>query len=149
VLFVELWADTGSLPGNDYELELLLSPAVPNCATGDYFEDNDSSATAALVVAGAASGLSVCPSDDDFYAINLSPLDDISIELFFEDSEGDIDLRLYNPLGNVVASSLSGTDHEDLSHTALMPGIWIIRVNLFADSGLFTGNSYGVEVELN
>jgi hypothetical protein len=149
VLWVELWQDDGSVPGNDYELGLLLSPAVPNCATGDYFEDNDTSATAAPVIPGAASGLSVCPSDDDFYAINLSALDEITIDLFFEDAEGDIDLRLYNPFGNVVANSSTGTDDENLTHTVLIPGVWIIRVYLFSDSGLFTGNSYGVQVEVN
>jgi len=146
---VELWLDSGPVPGNDYDLGLQLTPAMPNCTTGDYFEDNDSSATAAPVVAGAASGLSICPGDDDFYAINLSPLDEITIDLFFDDAEGDIDLKLYNPLGNLVASSLSGTDDESLTHTALIPGFWLIRVELFADAGLFPGNSYDVQVGIN
>ena len=146
---IVVFEDDGSSPGNDYEMELLLESAVPNCAAGDFFEPNDSPLAAFPVIEGTASGLSACPGNEDYFAINVNSGDEINVDISFSDAEGDIDLRLYSPTGSLAAWSISSTDDESLSHTVGLGGWWLIRVNLWSDAGPAVGNSYDIELELD
>lgn len=147
VLRATLFSDSGTSPGNDYSLELRVTGATPEC-TEDEFEPNDTSATAPPLWPGSYPGLSLCPGDDDFYAIGLVVEDRVTVSLSFAHAEGDIDLTLLGPSGAVVASSASSTDDESLTYVAAQSGLYRIRARLFGDTGSQPGNSYAMSVSL-
>lgn len=135
-----------------------VAPATCNQTTGhcqggtmcqdDNFEDNDTAAAATSVGAGSQPTLGACPMDDDFYALNLSAGDAVTIDLTFQHGEGNIDVELLNPSGTVVGSGRSRTDNEQITFTAAASGAHIIRVFLTADSGPRLGNPYGMSIAL-
>ena len=142
---VLLSSDSGS-PGNSYDLDLLQTSLEPNCSAGDYFEPNDSFATASPLIDGAVSALSVCSTgDEDYYEFPLFTGETLELSLAFDHGEGDIDLELLDSSGTVVASSFSSTDDEFLSYAVPSSGNYVIRVVLTLDTGALTGNSYEIE----
>lgn len=88
-------------------------------ATGlqdDEFEPNDEFETAAAITAPFESdSLETGPEDADFFAVDLARGDGIDVSVAFEHDDGDVDLVLYDPRRNVVASSLSITNDESAS----------------------------------
>jgi len=89
----------GGAPGFvDYGLEWTQSPNVCN----DMFEPNDTCPTTAYQLqrptssTSSFSGLAVC-NDDDFYAIDLFPRDDITVTSEFDRTDGTIEMTLFGP----------------------------------------------------
>jgi hypothetical protein len=143
---VFLYADAGSVPGNSYDLNLVVLPAP---CLDDSYEDNDSLAAASSVSGGLISGLRVCSSDDDYFSFTVTTGDTVTADLIFSDAEGDIDLRLYDDSNVLIASSLTASDNESVgSWLSLESGTWKVRANLFLDAGAYLGNSYSFDLAL-
>ena len=124
------------------------TPPPPTCSD-DAYEENDSDSTAAPIGAGTVAALQSCEDDEDYFAINLAAGTALQLDATFSDAEGDIDLRLYDPAGAYVGSSLSVTDNESIGpYSTASSGDWIVRVNLYLDAGSSPGNGYSLSVGL-
>jgi len=95
--------------------------------TEDQFEPNNTRATARLIDSGFYSALYA--GDDDWYATDLQPYQDLIVQLYFMQTQGDLQLQVYNPAGALVASSMGTTNTEQLEvSTGSGGGRWTIRV---------------------
>ncbi len=145
LLHVALAADTLPVFGVPYTLEMVLDTVVPSCANGDANEDDDTSGTATSVRSYWANGLSACPSDDDWYAIE-SLGGTVTVDATFTHAEGNIDLHLFNSSLAPLASATSTTNNESLSGGSAA-GIYYLQVTLASDLGSLTGNTYELEID--
>lgn len=107
--------------------ENTLSLSAPN---DDWMEDNDNYFNASWVTPNYYSNLKIIESDEDWFQLTLNPGDLIDIYIYFNHSEGDIDLELYDPLMPTISrfGSYSVTNDENIIFIADMPGDWRIRV---------------------
>jgi hypothetical protein len=106
-------------------------------------EPNDEIATAAVIVPGTYPGLAICPAGDrDFYRFEVAANADVVVEITFDNraGAGDLDLRLYGPLGAVVASSAGFGDVERIERSLAMEN----RL----DEGEYTAEVYGATVQV-
>jgi hypothetical protein len=123
-----------------------ISPDTSICPD-DSYEDNDTDTTASTgITTGSYTGLRICPSDDDYYAVAVGAGQAITVDLFFSDAEGDIDLEIIDPSGTSVAYSDSVTDDEHASYTSTSGGTYLVYVYLWADSGTSIGNGYDMDI---
>lgn len=77
-----------------------------NC---DAFEPNDTLVTPAAITPGVLQA-AICPDADvDFYSFSLLGNTNLTITLAFDNESSDLNLRLYNEAGAVVAAAV-GTD---------------------------------------
>ncbi|MCK5802944.1 MAG: PPC domain-containing protein, partial [Lentisphaeria bacterium] len=86
----------------------------------DTYEDNDSAANAYRLSQTANTtvdypGLSVCSGDEDWFALPVPAGHSIRVQIFFSDSAGDVDMKLYDsPTGSYIDSSGSTSDGEEV-----------------------------------
>jgi len=126
----------------DYELFVRLS--TPHVCPEDLYEQNDDLAGAAPVTgSGAPLSAQLCPGDEDFFSIALEQRDALAVLLDFTHGSGDLDLQLLGPTGNVVASSASTDDDEQVSLVVQQAGVYTLRV--FSPSPV-TENAYALTV---
>ena len=123
--------------GNEYDLTwAALTAAELNeiNAGDDNYEDNDTDGEAYPLTADDSRlsnllgfGLQF---DDDWYAITVG--DDnfgLFVECLFDDSEGDIDLEIYDDFGTPIVRRDSVTDNEVIDIDTRIPGgVYFIRV---------------------
>ncbi|MBN2359435.1 MAG: PPC domain-containing protein [Deltaproteobacteria bacterium] len=113
--------------GNTYQLQLTITPATPTCRD-DALEENDTIATAAALTPGQVAA-QICPNDDDYYSFNLNVGDTVSAQISFTAANGDLDLQLLDPSGQVVDSSTTATGNtETVDHVAVIAGRFALRV---------------------
>jgi hypothetical protein len=148
VLRVWLYRDQGATPGNTYRLRITKTsappppPPPPMCAA-DRLEENDAQSAARAVAAPVTeAGLTLCTGDDDFYAVTLTPGDQLGVTLTFTHAEGDVDLRLLSSTGANLASSVTTQDRESLTYTAFTPETVAVRAYLYRDQGSTPGTTY-------
>lgn len=117
---------------NRYDLMIV---APENALPEDRFESNDSLATATnlRVVNGLSvhNGLTIHDSEDrDFIRFEISDngTDEHWVQADFSHSSGDIDMRLLDRDGKVIATSAGVTDREFISLQGLRAGIYIVEV---------------------
>jgi len=86
----------------------------------DFYEDNDSSGTATDITALEDSLLSesmgfATQEDSDFYLVTL-PVNSITlhVDVLFEHSLGNIDVKVYDSVPSEIAAAVSTTDNESL-----------------------------------
>ncbi len=145
VLSVVLGTDAGE-PGVAYTLDTSVTPTAAVCDT-DAFEENDTLETPAALAPGTYDA-TVCRNDRDFYAVALGAGDTLTLELLFEDDDGDIDVVLYNPAGVQVAVSAGSTDEERIVYTAAAAGTYVIGTYvLFTDAGVPSEYIMDLEIE--
>ena len=139
------YAGDDTLPGNSYELEFGLGEFCT-----DEHEDNDTLDSAVALGAGAYPGLNSCPNDADYYRFNLGANEIIQVDALFSHGLGDIDLRLYDPTGALVASSASNSDDERIVYTTLASGTYAVYVGLdpYAADDATPGNFYELVLTL-
>jgi len=129
--------DPFSDPGNTYALEISAT------CVSDAFEPNDSLETAAPVsLPFSEAALTVCPEEQDYFSLQLTAGGTVQIDASFSTAEGNIDIRLFDPEGGVVAQSTSETDAEKISYTAATTGSHTLQVELLPDPLTAPGNSY-------
>jgi hypothetical protein len=143
---VTLYQDMGTMPGNPYTMEIIITPATPQMCTADALEENDSRGAAATITPGQRTGLNTCTGDDDFYAITLAANDQVSAAASFNNGEGDIDMELLDSAGTVLDSAGTTANTENVSATVPSAGTYYVRVFLFGDAGSTTGNTYTLDV---
>ena len=79
-------------------------------------------------------------ADDDWYEINITPgFENLQVDLQFAHADGDIDLQVYDALGNLVGSAASATDNEFLNINLASSGTHYLRVYGFNGD---TNNTY-------
>lgn len=129
-----------------YTLGITLTVVTPSCVD-DSYEPNDSAETAAALSGDIDDG-QICSGDDDYYAVSLSAGETFVADLLFDHADGDLDMRLINPAGAIVASSTTATDNEGISYAARLAGTFILRVYGFngAENSYMLGSSINAEL---
>lgn len=140
-LRVFLYSDAGSTLGNDYGLDVSISGAPPNQCIADSFEPNDDIVAAPVITMGSYQNLGSC-GDDDYYRVDLTAGDTITIDALFSHAEGDIDLALLDTQGNVALTSETTSDDETIAAVINVTGTFTILVYLYQDNGSVPGNDY-------
>ena len=111
----------------------------------DEYEDNDTPETATVVDNCYYIGGMACPNDPDYYLTTFTDVgQEITVNLYFSHTLGDIDLYLLDPNLNLVAGSTSYDDDESLTWTAQQAGNYIVWVEPFDVPP--EGNGYGREI---
>ena len=78
-------------------------------------------------------------SDDDWYEIFIgAPYLRVMVDCTFTDADGNIDLSLYNPFLQLVTTSSSTTNNENIDIIVPSPGYYKLRI--FGDNSMNTYN---------
>ena len=106
--------------------------------TDDSYEHNEYPTKAATISAGTHSSLYL--RDDDWYKISLSSGDDITVSLAFSDSNGDVDLELYNPSLSFLDGSYGVGDSEEVSATSVSSSgdYYILVYGYYCDTNTYS-----------
>ena len=131
--------DEGIFPGNVYGL--ILEGASSVCID-DVFEPNDSPTSALGVDNGDFWNQTICPTDDDWYALDLGQLEELMINVGYDASEGNVDAFLLDPAMDVVAEGTSVDDDELFFFTVQEQGTYLLRITLQQEAGSLAGNIY-------
>ncbi len=104
-----------------------VSEVTNPCNTpDDLLEENDDCASAFPIDAGGSYALRVAKTDPDMYSFSLAPGATVDADIFFWDTEGDVDLFLYEASESACGTGTTGpwlargytiTDNEELSFT--------------------------------
>ncbi len=148
-ILVTLYQDMGSMPGNPYQLQVIITQGQPQTCPADSFEENDTRATAKTISTGNHTNLNTCTGDDDYYQITLAANDQIDATASFTNGEGDIDLELLDGSGTVLDSSSTSNNSENVSFTVVTAGTYYLHVLLYADAGSTLGNTYSLNVSVS
>ena len=143
---VLLTSDLGLTPGNIYVLDIALG--VASC-TPDSAEPNDDAGSASFLGLGTLTGLSACPSNDDWYGFTVGAGQQVDVTATFDHGEGNINMTLRDASGGVLDSASSGTDNESITYMPAGPMDLLLQVDLFTDSGLLPGNTYELTLALS
>ena len=105
----------------------------------DQYENNDTLETATTTV--AQTSYDGNQFDDDWFAIE-PPADKLRLQiaLIFTSADGDIDMELYNALGEVIFQSTSRSDGESMDLAVSLSQTYYIRI--FGDTDGNKGNKY-------
>eukprot|EP00056_Hartaetosiga_gracilis_P010041 m.147588 g.147588 ORF g.147588 m.147588 type:complete len:842 (-) comp13242_c1_seq18:180-2705(-) len=109
---------------------------VDTCPDEDSYEVNNDAASATVVSVSAISDklLHLCPKDIDVYKINVcNPGHQLLVNIYFDDSDGDLDFYLYNSNLDIIDSSTSATNNEEVS-VASSGSIHYVNVVGYTDS---------------
>ena len=144
-VLVDLVADVGVDLGADYSMlvgfEELICPS-------DSFEPNNSDLAPWRVLPGSIN-LQGCPSDEDWFTVWVEPGEELSIEIVFDETEGDLDLTVYDPaLVLAGASQTPGSPVEEVTLTAAMLGAYWVQIEPRADEGVDPGVEYERNVSI-
>ncbi|GAI80726.1 unnamed protein product [marine sediment metagenome] len=67
----------------------------------DPMEDNDDYGNAWGIIPNYYPNLMIIESDEDWFKLYLNPGDTIDVYIFFNNSEGDLNLELYDPFDSI------------------------------------------------
>ena len=125
--------------------DAMQADAIPAAAC-DFGEENDSRPMAFALDQISDQSAGICDEGDrDFYSIYVDDQAELTFEILFmqDGARGDLDMRLLDVDGNIVARSLSTDADERLVCPGTMPpcpqldgGPYFIEVFGFADSTL-------------
>jgi len=94
----------------------------------DGFEPNGDSSVATSISEGSYQSLEICANDADWYAIDATAGQTISINVQFSHAAGDLDMTLYDSSVTQVATAQSSDDNETLSVEAGSSGTHYLKV---------------------
>ncbi len=93
------------------------------------------------------SGLHICkPGPEDWFALDLLQGDQVTVEIFFTNSDGDIDMYMYDPTGGTVDSSTTTGNTEVVTFStgsAPADGRYYVRVYMYTSN---KDNAYDLKV---
>ena len=128
-----------------------IGTACASC-NADAFEPNNTAdfAFTIMTLNGTTfenNSLTLCQPDEDFFRYQASAGQNILINLSFQHAQGDLDLEVFSPTGNLVATGWTTTDNERAVINNTLPGDYIIRVFGY-DYGRVYGdsNTYGLRL---
>ncbi|NJL73455.1 MAG: hypothetical protein HC888_18990, partial [Candidatus Competibacteraceae bacterium] len=110
---------------------------APTVLADDRFEENDTFATAtdlgAATALGVIDGLVIRSGDSDFFRFTLpAPTGGNQVQVTFDHTLGDVDLRLFNAEGELVGGSAGVTGTESLDLGDFAAGAYTLEVFGFA-----------------
>ena len=114
--------------------------SVAKLCLPDVYEPNDVLSQAdpyAPVVSlddGGADGLALCPYELDWYSVQVTGGTELTAEILFDQAEGDLDMRLYDPAYSKtipVAVSSTNDSNEVISYAVAVSGTYLIRIHGF------------------
>ena len=111
--------------------------------TDDAYEPNDNVAQAPLIADGTYNNLVICPGNEDWFKLQVGRNVRITIDVFFDQADGDLDLYLMEIGTRAVASSISQTDNEHLVYTTTEPATLYVRVAGYQNAS----NAYTLRVQ--
>lgn len=127
-----LQADSGLVvpEGNEVDNVLALPLEVREPCGPDALEPNDARGAAPILAAPVDEpDLAICPYDQDWFAVPVEAGDRVHVAILFAQSDGDLDLRVYDGLGAApVAVSQSTDDDEDAVVDAPLATTLFVRV---------------------
>ncbi|MFW9824070.1 MAG: PPC domain-containing protein [Candidatus Thorarchaeota archaeon] len=139
LIFVSSFSLLDFTKNNSYfgENTLSLSGSID-----DPMEDNDNYGNASSVIPNYYFNLTIIETDEDWFKLFLNPGDTIEVYIYFNHSEGDLDMELFDPVDPLTyrTGSFSTTNDEFLSYTADKTGEWRIRVYHYTGSTNVTYN---------
>ncbi len=116
-------------------ITLQVPESAPTKCGDDVNEPNNTPESATEVTTGQYEKLSICdtesnPVDSDWFEITLVQDQTLSVEVLFEQTNGDIDVSIYSPADTTkpVAVADSVTDNEALAYTVPASGPYLIKV---------------------
>mgnify|MGYP006279319525 CR=1 FL=1 len=112
---------------NGYDLNVTVEDD-PAADAGDRYEPNDRMGDAASIETGDHDGLSVVNGEEDYFAVSVDEGDRVSATIDFDHENGDLDLTLFGPDGDVLDSSYSTTDGESVEAVAESGGEYYVQV---------------------
>jgi len=113
----------------------------------DSLEDNDDFASARTIAPGAYNNLTACPFDDDWYAVTIPARFRVTVQAVFQHGDGDIDIALRNESGEILDTSSSVTDNEQVGPLILfVEQVLYVEVDLLGFGGDPPGNTYGIAI---
>ena len=124
---------------NNYSLRLETSGAV-SCQE-DRHEPNNTAQEAIKLFIENHDNLQVCDNSDFFYFLARAN-DPIKVDLLFTHNQGDLDLQVYKPDGNLLKESISEDDNEQVIDTAPATGAYTIKVSGYEGDQ----NSYSLNI---
>lgn len=95
-----------------------------NNTTDDTLEPNNTRGAAVTVQPGTTPNLQC--KDDDWYKVVLTATSDLNVKIAFKNTEGDLDLKLEGPAGQVAASETTA-DEEVCAGKSLPAGTYYIH----------------------
>lgn len=133
--------DDGGMLGNLYNLSL-DGPSDIGCVP-DLWEPNDSPEQAPSIPNGDWLDQTICPEDDDWYALWLNEFELLEVNLgSWHYFEGNPDIFLLDADLNVIASSEATFGNEVFFHEVVDTGPYYLWVTLLTDEGGIEGQIY-------
>ncbi|MEL6180317.1 MAG: hypothetical protein AAFS10_15250, partial [Myxococcota bacterium] len=147
---------------NSCQADQICDSATDMCITcaADMFEENNSSDMATAISEGTTDGLTLCVGDEDHFSFtvpdNNGQASSVFIAVNFTNTNPrDIDIELFDSMGNRLAQAAGGTDNEFLvfftdeagGNQKLAAGTYTLRVYLAASSS--QANSYSINLDFN
>jgi hypothetical protein len=143
---VALTQDAGAFPGNIYALEVPAGQQV--ACPSDGFEPNDTRSAGAPLDDGEYAGMSVCVGEPDHYELRAGGAGPIAARLVWSAQEGEVDLRLFDPDGALVATAVPKHWGRELLFEATGEGAHVLEVRMLSDAGSSPGSGYLLEVQV-
>ncbi|CAD5981337.1 Clostripain [Planktothrix tepida] len=113
----------------------------------DWYEENDFFGTGNLGVLQGWNpyyGLVLQPNDEDWFQFQTTNTGTLNVRLDFLNSLGDLDFELYNSAGQLVGSSATAGDTEQISIPNAAPGIYHAKVIGYGGAG---NSNYSLTVD--
>ena len=101
---------------NDYKLFWYFRDNVDPFCVDEFLEPNENPSLTIFLNEGFTEGLQMCPSDKDWFAIDVPDGKQLIIDLLFDAADGDLDLHLLHE-GTLVDQSVSATSDESITYT--------------------------------
>lgn len=113
------------------------------------FEPNNDFGTATPITPGTYDPIAIFPlGDHDFYKFTLDAAHDVDVKILFLETDGDLDLKLYDGTMAIVQPTSQGfMSNEEIIHTAAMngqigPGDYYIEV--YGYNNTYTNDHYSL-----
>lgn len=119
--YVKVYGHSGAANAYDMQME----------TQNDRFEYNNGISAATPISPGQHGDLNIENGESDYYAIQLQQGETLDADAYFAHSDGDLDMRVYDPSGNEVGLSWSTTDDESITHTASTSGTYYVEMRGF------------------
>ena len=140
---------------NEYDMDITFTPLlVPVCPAADVAEPNDDCAGASALAGGLTEDLTLFGQangagvNEDFWTYTAVNNESVTIDVLFSDAGGDIDAQLFDDAGcgNIVDSSGSGTDNEQVTFTNTSGGPVTLTLRVYPFGSSFDCNDYQLQV---
>ena len=119
--------------GSAVAYDLLWEVTAAGC-DDDRLEDNDTPENAVLTDSAVYEGLRICASDEDWFAVMLNARDVLDIYAAFDQRQGDLDLDVFGPDGERIATGHTITDDEEATVTVGASGLYYFVVYGWRDA---------------